>query len=119
MDNPLIALRKEFGALARHLRDLTSRDVTATGWTSVFLDVRYKPSRTIWATKVEATVAGLPVSLNVSSTPLEDLLSQIGKTQIGEPFYGFVLTLSAEGEVDVQLNYDPKCFSDLRFWTID
>jgi hypothetical protein len=116
MANPLSDLQALLRLLAQELKEAIDADPRAAGWNKAFLDVRYSEDGGRWARNSEATVGSKSVSCNFSSGTLNRLLGDIWQARLGEQFYGFVLSLTSLGEVEVKFNYDANCFSDPAFW---
>ncbi len=117
MDNPLVAMQQVFRSLAQHFRDAVMADPHASGWSSAGMDVRFSSDGTSWARNTWAHVAGASVSLDVLSGTTNELLKDIWQSRAGEPFYGFILSINPQGEVEIRLNYDIDCLADPTFWT--
>jgi hypothetical protein len=111
VDNPLIQLQELFRTLAHQVVEATEAEPKAIGWNEVTLDARYSPSGTMQLTKIRAKVAGQAASVSVLYGDIDDLVDKVRKSNLGEPFFGFTLTISAEGKVDIRLNYDPNCYT--------
>src|SRR5262249_5182183 len=116
MDNPLITLRDLFQALTQEVRDAVAAEPAATDWSEIHLDVRYSKNGSPISGKIRSTVDGQPVSVSMLYGSVTGLVKEIWDVWKGERFYGFVMSITAEGEVDIRLNYDRNSFADPGFW---
>jgi hypothetical protein len=116
MDNPLLIVQQLFRTLAEHIREAVNSQSEADGWTVATFDIRFAPEGSPRAARLDAMVGGRNVSLDTIYAAIDELAKQIWERQIGEPFYGFALSLLSTGQVDVQLNYDVNCLGDQAFW---
>jgi hypothetical protein len=115
MDNPLIQVQHLFRSLAEQVVSATTAEPAAVGWSEVALDARFSPESSLQIGKIRAKVGGELVSISALYGDIIDLISAIRKNRIGDPFYGFVLTVTGKGEVQIRLNYDPNCYNDPEF----
>jgi|GEM_PF-3550918 hypothetical protein len=115
LDNPLLQLRDILHALAAEIVAAANDEPKAAGWTAVTLDARFSNTSSMTVRKVRATVGTTLVSVDSGYRRMPILTFQLRNTNIGSPFYGVLLTVTAGGEVDVRLNYDPNCYTDPAF----
>jgi hypothetical protein len=97
LQNPLIPLQNLFRSLAREVVAATNSEPKALGWTEVTLDVRYSPHGSKQFRTIRAKVAGRSVSVSGLYGDLAVIIRDLRTTNPGEPFYGFVLTIDADG----------------------
>jgi hypothetical protein len=102
--------------LAQELRGVIAADPESDGWTNAVLEVRYSADGSRRLTKARAKTKGLLVSVSTIMSNIDELTKQIWAARGDKAFYGFAMTIRASGEVDVQLNHDPACFDDPRFF---
>jgi hypothetical protein len=112
MQNPLIQLQNLFRSLANEVVAAANAEPKARGWTEVTLDTRYSPHGSMQFRTIRAKVAGRSVDVDGLYGNLAGLTREIRMCNQGEPFFGFILTISDQGEVDIRLNYDPNCYND-------
>jgi hypothetical protein len=115
LDNPLLQLNDILRALAEVTVAAANNEPKAAGWTAVTLDARFSNMSSTTMRKVRATVGAALVSVDSAYGRMPILTYQLRNTNIGSPFYGVLLTVTAGGEVDVRLNYDPNCYADPAF----
>jgi hypothetical protein len=112
MSDPLTSLQDQFRALAREVVAAADAEPKARGWTEVVLDARYSPHSSMQFRTLRARVAGQLVSVSGLFGNLAMLVREVRARNTGEPFYGFVLTATAKGAVDIRLNYNADCYSE-------
>lgn len=115
LDNPLLQLRDILHVLAAETVAAANNEPKAAGWTVVTLDARFSSTSSTTIRKVRATVGTALVSVDGAYGRMPILTYQLRNTNIGSPFYGVLLTVTAGGEVEVRLNYDPNCYTDPAF----
>ena len=116
MTNPLTRLQELFRILAQELIEVIEIQPNSAGWTNAVLDVRYSEDRSAWFKKIDATIANLCKSMKGGSDKMTEVLYEIGQPSFGEPFYGFMVSVTPQGAVEIKLNYDPNAFEDPTFW---
>ncbi len=115
LDNPLLQLRDILHALAAETVAAANNEPKAAGWTAVTLDARFSSTSSTTIRKVRATVGNALVSVSSAYGRMPLLTHQLRNTNIAFPFYGVTITVTAGGEVDVRLKYDPNCYTDPAF----
>jgi hypothetical protein len=115
VNDPIQHLGDLFRQLAQEVVAAVNADINANGWTDVLLDIRYSPESSTQLRKVRATVAGSVVSINSAYGRLPILTLLLRKENRLDAFYGVLMKVTANGEVDIRLNYDPKHYSSPDF----
>jgi len=115
MQDPLIGLQAQFRELAKLVVEATNAEREASGWTQVILDTRSPAHRKFQFTKMRAKVGDALVSVSALYGDIAPRIGKIFESDLGEPFFGITLSINAEGEVEIRLNYDPNCPTDPAF----
>jgi hypothetical protein len=100
-------------------KTLAEEPVTANGWRSAVLDVRWDPDGGAFATKFVATMPGGSAKvLRESLDTIEPLnaLRAIPAGVFGGRWHGLRLTVEPGGECHTEWNFDPDCILDQNFW---
>ncbi|MBY0457501.1 MAG: hypothetical protein K2V38_09210 [Gemmataceae bacterium] len=104
--------------LARQLFALVNQEAPSDDeWTNVFLDVRFD-GKGGFSSKIRATLtSGKIISLLTPTELTHQLLSLESARPAGKDrWFGCVLTVTAAGECEMKMNYDPNCAEDPAFF---
>lgn len=104
--------------LGRLLFALASREMPGRAWATAILDVRFDEQggfiNNIRAKGENGEAAGIGMTKDITLQLIE--LNDV-RTAGQNRWYGFKLEVTATGECQVDLNYDPACTDDPDFFT--
>ena len=89
-----------------------------TPWKELYLDIRSTPDGTSRAAKLRVIPLAGPLILVPISGPVSATIQEIWKMRdacFSPPWFGMKMTITSQGAVDVDFNYDPTCTSDPAF----
>ncbi|MDZ4782046.1 MAG: hypothetical protein SGJ19_17495 [Planctomycetia bacterium] len=115
-------MQREFEDLTRRLSqavfDYVTSGMNGKNWISATLDVRYDPSGHSWNSKIRVTSDdGPPESLDMTND-IDVLLISLNshRRDLGDEWYGLLLTMQADQHCKIKLNYDSRCSEDASFF---
>ena len=113
----LLRLNDHLRPLAVIVRDAASNEVHGP-WVAVVLDARFRDADGSILDKVRVERAD--GSLTSISLPVQGTLRliEMGQARPTGPdrWHGLLLRVTAEGECEMQFNYDPACAEDATFY---
>lgn len=92
----------------------------ATGWVTAALDARYFAEGCGWIAKIRVALPGGQTGSIKLRGEISQTLNDLGEARAEgkDRWYGIQMRVSATGECETNIDYDPRCAEDESFFDV-